>query len=160
MSAQIPTVLIGKNVSAAAITGEVPAVNGVLSAGVTYNLKTLGTLDHFEYSGSFNGEDVHPVDAAVTNFVGTVDDFEVTVGEIELADGSSSLMSIWGTYNYLRFAIAFTPTGGSQQFQFAAIVTRAGGNIRKGIVEGKNAVLATFKPCGILPYWGTGTPSF
>ncbi len=156
MPSTIPTLLVGKNVTLASVQPEVPNASGVLTPGTSYDLHVLGVFDSFEYEGEFNLAEISPLDGTVRNYQGTKEDFTITIGEIEKADGSSNLMNLWATQNYIRVECDAQAPGGATTQKFAAIGIRA--TIRKGFVEDKNAVLMTLRPCGLLAYWGTGTP--
>lgn len=156
MSVSIPAYLKGNNVSLFTVGSVSVNTSGVATPATPVDLHLIGTFDGFEYTGNLKLEEISPADGFVTNYVPTKDDFTVTIHEIEKGDGSSTLMTLYGSFAYIRVAGKVLLPGGTPGTNdniFAAIVIRE--SITKGIVEGKNAVIMTCKPCGLLPYYGS-----
>src|SRR5690242_942793 len=156
----LPPYLKGKNILAQSITPATASGSAVLTLGTAVDMKTLGIIDTWSFKGSFGGFEKHPTDGTFANYVGTVDDFDFQLGEIERADAPSVLMALWMGYNFARFECDVADDTGTLIAKFAIIATRAGGTIDKGIVEGENGVIMSMKPCGIAPYYGNSTPPF
>jgi hypothetical protein len=157
----LPGFLKGKNGTLAAIQGQsVGANQTTLTPGTQYDLITLGVFDTWEYVGHFNGFDLHPANGDTENWVGTTDGFELTIGEITPNASDSKLLSAWANFDIIRFEANWLAPGGSTTYKLAVMATRAGGSIRFGLVEEKNGVILTLKPCGIKAYYGTGSPGF
>ena len=157
----LPPYLKGKNISGQTIITQTISGAGVLTAATTYDMKALGVIDTWEYSSSAPGSDVHPTDGVVANYISTgVDDFEFKVGEKERNNATSVLLAGWYTSNYFRFECDIMDDSGAASYKFAILVTRFGGTLTKGMVEGENGIMATFKPCGVIPFYGVGTPTF
>ena len=157
----LPPYLKGKNISVETVITQTASAAGVLTAATNYNLKSLGIIDTWEFTGNAPGVDIHPTDALVANYVlAGVDDFELKVGEIQRANAPSVLVQVWNSSNFIRFECDVVDDTGTAVATFACMVTRAGGSISYGVVEDKNGVMLTLKPCGVLPYYGNGTPPF
>lgn len=157
----LPPYLKGRNISAQSVITQSASSTGLLTATTTYDMKTLGIIDTWEFQGNAPGSDVHPTDGTFANYIlAGVDDFELKVGEIERQGAPSVLFAAWLTSNWVRFECDLSDDTGVAGYKFAVMVTRAGGSITKGMVEDKNGVMATFRPCAVPPYYGTGTPPF
>lgn len=153
----IPQYLVGRNVSLASITLINVDNAGATIAGAVSSLKSLGVFKSFEYEAENNGPDIHPADAILANYQPGLDDFTVTVGELQDAAGGSQLATAYYNNMYLRVACqASAPAYGTGSalagLLFAAILRRT--SLKQGFIEGENAVMITLKPCGIAPYWG------
>ena len=158
MSIQIPSFMVGKNVSLFGCTPQGVGTGGVLVPQTAFDMHSLGVLDDATWEGDPGLVSIMPTDAAINNYVPTAEDFTITLGEIIKSDGSSqTLLTAFG-FNYMRVQWVVTPPWGSGGFTFAAIGVI--GPSRTGVTTGKNASQITLRPCGILPYYGNGTPPF
>ena len=157
----LPPYLKGKNISVQTIITQTSSGAGVLTAATTYDMKTLGIIDTWEFTGTAPGSDIHPTDGTIANYISTgVDDFEFKVGEIQRTNALSVLEQAWNTTSWYPFECDVADDAGGATWKFAIMATRFGGSITYGVVEDKNTVMLTLKPCGVLPYYGSGTPPF
>ena len=158
MSVTVPLFQVGKNVSAMSVTPQNVSAVGVLTAGTPFDLHTLGIFDSYSYKASYGGVEISPLDGVYENYVGTKGTFDFSIGEIVQNGMYSVLMNAWQTSTspYYRFAAASVV--GAVTNQLVIIATTAGGSIDYAIVEGKQGVVMALKPCGIVPWYGAGTP--
>ena len=145
--------LIGRNVTFMAATAMYVNADGTLSYGSDYeDLHAQGRYRSFKLSLDFGLQNIHPTDARISNYVETVDDFDLTVSELQSAGGYAKIMQI-AAYQSSFFgfekATAYSPTG---EYFVTSVVAKFAG-LEEGVEEGENVIMAHFKPCGIYPYF-------
>lgn len=157
----LPPYLKGWNISAQSLTPMTSDGTGLLTPGTAVNMKTLGIIDTWRLTLRSAGIDIHPTDSTMENFVlAGVDGFDFELGELERSGAPSVLLTNYFNYTYFRFEGDVSDDTGTLVAKLVVLCTRAGGTCEKGMVEGQNGVTATFKPCGVRPYFGNGTPPF
>src|SRR5579883_1243979 len=143
----IPAYLVGKNISTFACTPQAVGNGGTLVPGTTFDMHSLGVLDDATWRGDPGLVEISPTDAVSENYVATKETWELTLGEIAKADGSSQLLVAAFNFNYIRVQWAVTAPWGAAGFNFAVI--GAIGPCQMGIVQGKNGWQMTVRPAGI-----------
>jgi hypothetical protein len=149
----IPRYLVGKNLSLLSIGAMYIGNDGSINPASDFSdLHTRGVFDTFEMNLNYGLTEIYPTDAQLKNNVSTVLDFDFTIGEIQGPGGYAKLISI-GTAQSLYFGVegqTYDPASGEY---FNISVTGIYDTLRFGVVEGKNVAMATFKPCGVYPYF-------
>jgi hypothetical protein len=149
----------GRNLALFAVNPATTNANGVITLGATYDFKSLGVYDYFEWQGTQVDEDIHSGDGLIANYHPLFDDWLLTISELKQGTGNSSLMTIYANYMYLRMAVQAQQLAygvGSHLPGDLLVIIGKRATIGDGLVEGKNAVQMTIKPCGIAHYWGPG----
>lgn len=155
----IPGYLTARNMTLFAVNPAQTNAAGIITLGATLDFKTLGIFDSMDYQAQNVDEDIHSGDALVANYQPLYDDWTITINELSSGNGNSALMDIYHSYMYLRVAAQNAQPGyniGAPSYGNLLVGIGKRGTIGRGIVEGKNVVQMTLKPCGILPYWGPG----
>lgn len=159
MAVKIPRYAKGNNVSLFTVKNPTSiATDGTLTIPAdssANDMHLLGVFDTFEYNGTLKLEEISPADGTIENYAPLKDGFTVTIGEIMKADGTSLLLTEWVAATYFRAACRLTLDGGTPGTSdniFIVVFIRE--SIDFAIVEGKEGVKLTGKPCGVIPYYG------
>lgn len=157
----LPAYVTGKHCSLMTVVPLTFSADGLTyTPGTALNLKGLAVFDHFKYSANAVGVEKHPADGTVANNVALYDDFEIEIGEIGQPSVLGNLAVAWGSGTHFRVEADTLYPGSTTTAKLAALVTRVNGSLEYEILDGVGMWVARLKPCGTLPYYGTGTPPF
>ena len=151
MSSTLPgPYLVGKNCTVMGLAGMTQNSAGTtITAGTVANF--LGKFDGFDATFTANSVEISAANASYENNVITKDSFTARIIEILAADGSSVLMTKYGSVDYFQATSQCAPVGGSGTAGPLLTVVGVRESCTYQVVEGKNVAVLTIKSCGVPP---------
>jgi len=161
MSTTIPQFYVGRNVTVASCKNYASiSSSAVLSGGSAFDVHTLGVLDEITFRAELGGIEISGADYTIENYMQGKVSFTVSFNEIISGNLYSNIQNAWmnalngATSPYFKFSWAAAGAGQTANYMIV-VATLAGGDCEfAGAVEGKQVCKATFRPCGLMPYFG------